>query len=247
MNDRYSNGPADRAGDGHGSEVAAAAEAFAQALHDAMAGHANYAGLNAEEQDLLAAISDWLPGLPEALANLELAAESDVATEQPIRPDDPIAQMLGLAEDSAISLDGKLLASVRKAAGLNIADLAGRLQRRGWDVSVKTVSAWERNLTNPPPATINAISEELDVAADVLLASSRANAQTLDVLFDDELITAFLDEWAREANVPARTLAAQSKRLLATAGKRNATSATPETLLAILRHFKNLPGFESSE
>lgn len=248
MNDRNSNGSAEGTEDRPGSEDDVAAEAFTEALHDAAAGCSNHhAGVTAEEQDLLAAISDWLPGLPEVLANLELAAEPAVATDQPIRPDDPIAQMLGLVEDSAISIDGKRLASVRRAAGLNIAELATRLQRRGWDVSIKTVSAWERNLTNPPPATINAIAEELGVAADVLLASSQANAQTLDVLFDDELIVAFLDDWAREANMPAETLADHSKRLLATAGKRNATSATPETLLAILRHFKNLPRFESPE
>lgn len=248
MNDRNSNGSAEGTEDRPGSEDDVAAEAFTEALHDAAAGCSNHhAGVTAEEQDLLAAISDWLPGLPEVLANLELAAEPAVATDQPIRPDDPIAQMLGLVEDSAISIDGKRLASVRRAAGLNIAELATRLQRRGWDVSIKTVAAWERNLTNPPPATINAIAEELGVAADVLLASSQANAQTLDVLFDDELIVAFLDDWAREANMPAETLADHSKRLLATAGKRNATSATPETLLAILRHFKNLPRFESPE
>lgn len=247
MNDRHQNSPADRTGDGPSSEHDGTTQAFTDALHDALAGRSNYARLTAEEHDLLVAISDWLPYLPEALASLERAGASDAATGEPVRLDDPIAQMLGLVEDTAITLDGRRLASVRKAAGLNIADLAAQLQRRGWDVSVKTVSEWERSLTNPAPATINAIAEELDVATDALLAPSQANAQTLDILFDDELIAAFLDEWAREANVPAKTLAEESKRLLATAGKRNATSATPQTLLAILRHFKSFPGFENSE
>jgi transcriptional regulator with XRE-family HTH domain len=245
MNDGHLNGLAGRPEERDDAAEAAGGEAFIQAVRDAIDGRA-IVGINAEEQELLAAIGDWLLGLPEALANFEFAEESDVTTEPPIRPEDPIAQMLGLVEDSAISLDGKRLASVRKAAGLNIADVSRRLQQRGWDVSIKTVSAWERNLTNPPPATINAIAEVLNVAPDVIFAASQSSAQTLEVLFDDEMIAAFLDEWAREVDVPAKRLAAQSKRLLATAGRRNATSATPETLLAILRHFKNLPGFEGS-
>ncbi len=222
-----------------------ASDAFSEALLDAIAGHQISAELTEDERSLVVAISEWAPGLPEALANLD--TEDAPATRTPVRSDDPIAQMLGLVESPAVRLDGRRLATVRKAAGLNIADLASRLRERGWDVSVSTVSAWERGRLNPPPATINAIAEVLEVTAEAILATSPATPQSLDVLFDDELIAAFLDEWASETHVSAEELAEHSKRLLATAGKRNATSATPQTLLAILKHFKNLPGFENSE
>lgn len=243
MNDLNSNNP--KAGTrGDGAEDAMS-EAFTRALLDSVAGRSANAGLTAEAQELIAIISDWLPDLPAALASHPLVAEPGPEASQPVHPDDPIAQMLGLVEDSEVSLDGRRLASVRKAAGLDIAQLAIRLQRRGWEVTISTVSGWERNRSNPPPATINAIAEELEVAPEDLLAASRGNAHNLDDLFNDERIAAFLAEWAKAANVSAETLAHHSKRLLATAGKQNATSATPETILALLQHFKNLPGFET--
>lgn len=248
MNDRHSHGPRNPSRSDGDSDAIASSDAFTGALLDAAAGRTSLAaGLTHEEQELLALINDWLPGIPDALASLGSPVEANAGTQQPVRADDPIAQMLGLVEDPAVRLDGRRLASVRKAAGLNVADLAKALQQRGWEVSVAIVSAWERNRTNPPPATINAIAEELAVPSDALLAVGPNDAQTLDVLFDDQMIADFLDEWAHEVNIPADRLAAQSKRLLATAGKRNATSATPQTLLAILKHFKNLPGFETPE
>lgn len=230
----------------------AAGDAFTRALLDIAAGRPhNAAGLPHEDQELLAAVTDWLPELLNALAELG-ADEADDDTDDhsrglvEVRPDDPIALMLGLVEDPAVRLDGRRLATARKAAGLDIAELAERLNRRGWDVMIKTVSAWERGRTNPPPATINALAEELDVPSDTLLAAIAKDVPTIDTLFDDATIAAFLDEWALEVNVPVEKLAEQSKRLLATAGKRNATSTSPETLLAVLRHFKNLPGFKIS-
>lgn len=248
MNDQDSESPHNQTGAGRDSDAPWPADAFTEALLDAASRRTSRpAGLTEEEQDLLATISDWLPGLPDALVDIETVTEAEADHRQPVRPDDPIAQMLGLIEDPAVRLDGRRLASVRKAAGLHIADLAQRLQQRGWDVTVAIVSAWERDRISPPPATINAIAQELAVTSDALLAAGPSSSQTLDVLFDDQLIAAFLDEWSREVNVPAAKLAAQSKRLLATAGKRNATSATPQTLLAILRHFRKLPGFEAPE
>ncbi len=232
----------------------AAADAFTRALLDIAAGRPhNAADLPHEDQELLAAVTDWLPELPDALAELGAdEADDDNDTDDhnrglvEVRPDDPIAFMLGLVADPAVRLDGRRLATARKAAGLDIAELAERLNRRGWDVMIKTVSSWERGRTNPPPATINALAEELDVLSDALLAVIANDAPTIDTLFDDATIAAFFDEWALEVNVPVEKLAEQSKRLLATAGKRNATSTSPETLLAVLRHFKNLPGFEIS-
>lgn len=219
-------------------------DAFSEALLDAVAGHPTSTELSDDERDLIAAIREWAPGLPEALANLD---DDEPTRRTPVRSDDPIARMLGLVQDPAVRLDGRRLATARKSAGLKIDDLARRLQKRGWDVTVSAVFAWERGKLNPPPATINAIAEVLSVSTDAILATSASQTQTLDVLFDDELIATFLQQWAREANVSAEKLAEHSKRMLATAGKRNATSATPQTLLAILQHFKNLPGFESSE
>lgn len=253
MNDKRKDGPSHSPAHGRTrgheddtqQETPPTLEAFSEAVLDAIAGHQISSELTDDERSLVLAISEWAPGLPEALADLD--TDDEPATRTPVRSDDPIAQMLGLVVDPAVSLDGRRLATVRKAAGLNIADLANRLQQRGWDATVSTVSAWERGRLNPPPATINAIAEVLNLTADAILATTVGTTRSLDVLFDDELIAAFLDEWAREANVSAEELAEHSKRLLATAGKRNATSATPQTLLAILKQFKNLPGFDSSE
>lgn len=251
MNDKRKNDPKHASGHGRtrsrddAQQQGTPRDAFSEALLDAIAGHRISVELTEDERRLVLDISEWAPGLPEALASLD--TDDAPATRTPVRIDDPIAQMLGLVVDPAVSLDGRRLATVRKAAGLNIADLANRLQQRGWGTTVSAVSAWERGRLNPPPATINAIAEVLDLTADAILATIPATTKSLDGLFDDELIAAFLDEWAREANVSAEELAEHSKRLLATAGKRNATSATPQTLLAILKHFKNLPGFESSE
>jgi len=222
-------------------------DAFDKALLDFAAGQTgDTEGLNDEEQALLSSIQEWLPGLSDAIAVLVVTGEQ-TPKAAPVRHDDPIALMLGLVEDSAVRLDGRRLASLRKAAGYNIGDLAQRLQVRGWDISVKTVSAWERNLLNPPPATINAIAEELAVSSDAILTTTQAPSETLDGLFTDESIAAFFEEWASEANVSVATIAERSSRLLATAGKRNATSVTTQTLLAVLRHFRALPAFEVPE
>lgn len=218
-------------------------DAFSEALLDIVTGHQPTADLSQEEQALLASIRDWTPGLPEALANLE----DELPLEPtPVRQDDPIAQMLGLVEDPAVRLDGRRLASIRKAAGIDIAELASRLQRRGWDTTVNDIFGWELGKSNPPPATINAISEVLDVPADSILSSSPATVSTLEELFTDRVIANFFDDWARESDLTAQELIHRSKRLLAGAGKRNATTATAETLLAILKQFRSLPGFDGS-
>jgi len=77
-----------------------ATDPFVEALLDAVAGHRTSANLTDDEGDLIAAIAEWAPGLPEALA--ELDAERDQSGPAPVRVDDPIAQMLGLVEDPAI-------------------------------------------------------------------------------------------------------------------------------------------------
>lgn len=223
-------------------KTSSATDQFVEALLDTVGGHPTSADLTDDERDLIAAIAQWAPGLPQALA--ELDADTIQTGAAPVRVDDPIAQMLGLVEDPAVVINGRQVAALRKSAGLTVGDLAQRLKQRGWDVTANTVFSWERDKLNAPPATINAVAEVLNVDTDSILTTNPQRAQTLDVLFDDEMIAAFLDQWSRESNVPVERLAEHSKRLLATAGKRNATSATPQTLLAILQHFKNLPDFE---
>ena len=218
-------------------------DAFSEAFLDIVTGHQPTADLSQEEQALLASIRDWAPGLPEALANLE----DELPLEPtPVRHDDPIAQMLGLVEDPAVRLVGRRLANIRKQAGIDIAELASRLQRRGWDTTVNDIFGWELGKSNPPPATINAISEVFDVPADSILSSSPATVSTLEGLFTYRVIANFFDDWARESDLTAQELIYRSKRLLAGAGKRNATTATAETLLAILKQFRSLPGFDGS-
>lgn len=221
---------------------------FSQALLDRAIGRTDDGDLDDEDRELLTIISDWLPGLRSALADhaLVVSESHEPEARQPVRPDDPIAQMLGLVEDESVALDGRKLARLRQKAGLDLAQFVNRLQRRGWDVGISIASGWERNRNNPPPAVINAMADELQVPTDSLLASPTTEGSDLDVIFDDERIAAFLDSWAQEAQVSVETLRHHSMRLFATAGKRNVTAATPETVLAILRHFKHLPGFETT-
>lgn len=243
MNDRHWSTRDAETGDEH--------DTFTRALLDIAAGRAHRdEDLPEEHRQLLRALSDWLPDVLDVCAELrtiEAVANSERNhSRRPadVRPDDPIALMLGLVVDPAVRLDGRRLATSRKAAGLDIAQLAKRLNRRGWNVSIKTISAWERNLDYPPPATIEALAEELSIVPDTLLMSVASDTPQIDVLFDDAMIAAFLEDWARKVNVPAERLAEHAKRLLVTAGKRNATGSSPRTLLAVLRQFRNLPGFE---
>ena len=223
------------------NDEGASKDGFSEAFLDIVTGHQRSAKLPPDEQTLITSISEWAPGLPEALANLK---EEHAPTPSPVRPDDPVAQMLGLVEDPVVRLDGRRLAAARKAAGLDIAELSNALQRRGWDTTVNDVFAWELGKVNPPPATINAISDILGVPGDDILNSTPASVQTIDVLFNDNDISNFFDDWARESSLTSQELIQRSKRLLAGAGKRNATTATAATVLAILKHLRNLPGFD---
>jgi transcriptional regulator with XRE-family HTH domain len=216
---------------------------FSEALLDSVIGHEPTARLSPDERALITSIIEWAPGLPEALANLE---EQGPPESEPVRPDDPIAQILGLVEDPAVHLDGRRMAAARKAVGINIAELSNRLRNRGWDTTVNDVFTWELGKVNPPLAIINAISEVLDIAPDSILSSTPNEVQTIDILFNDKVIADFFDDWARESNLAAQELMQRSKRLLASAGKRNATTAKVETVLAILKQLRKLPGFDGS-
>src|SRR5680860_1201921 len=123
--------------DPNNDETTPARDAFTEALLDAVAGHPNSADLTDDERDLIAAIADWAPDLPEALA--ELDAEPEPTRPALVRADDPIAQMLGLVEDPTVLIDGRQLAAIRKSASLTVSDLAERLNQRGWAVTTNTV------------------------------------------------------------------------------------------------------------
>lgn len=243
MNDNRSSKNEDLSG-GTADEDRPTADPFTEVLLDYASGRTIEPKLSADDQELMSGISDWLHMLPDAIANHPLVVQQqDLDETPPVRQDDPVAQMLGLVEDGSVPLDGRKLAIARRAAGLNLVQLVDRLRLRGWEVTVKHASSWERNRINPPPAIINAIADELGLQTDTLLAAS-TRSNDLDEIFSDERIAAFLQSWAEETRVPAERLEDHSKRLFATAGRRNATAATPETVLAILRHLRALPGFE---
>lgn len=243
MNDNRSSGSEDLS-EGTADADRPIVDPFTEALLDHASGRTAESELPADDQELMSSISDWLSMLPEAIADHPLVLQrQDLDETPPVRHDDPIAQMLGLVEDGSVLLDGRKLASARRAAGFNLAQLVDQLRLRGWEVTVKHASSWERNRINPPPAIINAIADELHLQTDKLLAAS-TRSNDIDDIFSDERIAAFLQAWAEEARVPAERLKDHSKRLFATAGRRNATAATPETVLAILRHLRALPGFE---
>ncbi len=121
-------------------------------------------------QSALAAGASQIDARPDVRGLLEaadLAWESQQAA--PPLPNDPVAAMLGLVPDPEMELDGKVLAGVRKRAGLTVSDLATRLTERGWDVTSRDVFAWESGRSTPRvPALISALAEETGSDADRL-------------------------------------------------------------------------------
>jgi transcriptional regulator with XRE-family HTH domain len=143
-----------------------APNSFDAALFNRAAGLPDDTVLEPSDRELLESIGDWLPGLKDALAT----TIPEQTSHEPVRHDDPVAQMLGLVPDKAIILDGRSLANAREAAGLSLDQLVELLQQRGWHVTTTSASSWEHDHATPPPAIVDAIATELGVDANQLLA-----------------------------------------------------------------------------
>lgn len=88
----------------------------------------------------------------------------------PALENDPVAAMLGLVPDVGAGLDTKSLTRLRKRSGLKVAELARRLQVRGWHVDGSDVFRWEtRSAAEVPPALIRAVADELHCSYELLI------------------------------------------------------------------------------
>ena len=109
----------------------------------------------ARPNDVDAATWAEVGALARVAATLRALGEAAPPLEQ-----DRTAAMLGLVPDPHLRLDGRALASRRKAARMSTSELASHLSRRGWDVDTASVFRWETQHTEDvPPALIAAIAK----------------------------------------------------------------------------------------
>jgi transcriptional regulator with XRE-family HTH domain len=198
--------------------------------------------LDREDRELFEALIPWLPAFVHAAgqAAFDAAQHPGEATE-PIRPDDPVALMLGLVPDPQIVLDGRKLARTRKAAGLSLSDLVERLRERGWDVAEDEALHWEFGPTVLTPALLDSIAAELSVSRAAILTAG-APDPTPD-LFQDPRVQSFLEEWAAEVDLRPDQLTARATKVLAAAAYRNRSEGSVDAFLGILRALRAIPGF----
>jgi len=229
-------------GNKHESEDVGGGLEFEEAIAARAAGLPTTDKLSADDKELLDAIGPWLPILKDALATSQEDATRDAPRLATIDVDDPVASMLGLVPNRDMILDGRKLATARQAAKINLGQLVQRLVSRGWAATNAAAFAWEQGRQNPAPAVINAIADELGLAPESLLASTNT-VEPLAELFNDERIAEFIEDWAQETGISADTLQDKSRRMLASAGRRNNTTASVDTLLVILGHLRRLAKF----
>lgn len=201
--------------------------------------------LEKEEQQLFEDLSPWFDTLHFVLhdAALELKKKSDlVSLPKPSLRDDPVAHMLGLIPDHDYAIEGFKLREARKSAGLNLGQFLDRLRIRGWDVTAREGLDWEQERTSLPPALIVAICSELRVDERQILAKTTSRS-ALEDLLDDQRIAAFLDEWAIELNIERSQVKELVSAALSTAGRRNSTVGSVDTLLDVLKTLRAVPGF----
>lgn len=209
-----------------------------------LAGSNHHELLEADDEDLLSDLLPWLDALPGAAAAFAVIADensgSGRSTPAPISQDDPVALMLGLVPDPDTPVEGRKLAQARRNARLQLSGLVDRLCNRGWPITTAQAAQWERGAPTLAPALVAAISDELGVDSDSIVARRRP-ADTLAALFDDAAIAAFMDEWAAEAGLTSEQLQRQTSDLLQQTAWRNRTTTNPTTLIAVLRALRATP------
>lgn len=219
-------------------------------------------------------LQQYLAGNPHALADLpprerELAEQlapilesarhspdpaptpaSSPRREQAVRPQkqDPIAIALGLVAGPDDVLDAAQFKSARLRSGLNIKDVAQRLTQRGWNITVSRVLHWQHGNTELAPALIQAIAETLAASPANLRVRPRAvQPSSASALLEDEVIAAFLTDWARQAGVSTDDIRSRARRTLASLNYRNEAEANRADVLAVLRALRRLDSNKPTE
>lgn len=136
----------------------------------------------------------------------------------PLR-EDPTAAMLGLVPDPSYALDPDKLKQARKRVGLQLSDLVGRLQGRGWSVNRGDLFRWEsQSASDVAPAMIKALAEETGTTPDQLATQQpRTVPAAIVQVLESSFFPALVERWARVQNV-SRALATSQleSRMLAT-------------------------------
>jgi hypothetical protein len=205
------------------------------------------APLDDDLQRLVDDLAPWLDALRAAAQEAadDLAASpspDEIAqpTAEPVSADDPVALMLGLVPEPNVAIDGHKLTQARKRARLDLKEMVERLRYRGWPIDMKEGLRWHTGITVLPPALIATLANALGV--DESFISARAGEwHRPDELFDDARISAFLSEWAAEIHVEPGELRNQISGLLTSASRRNSTTSSSDTLLAVLKAFRAIP------
>ncbi len=215
-----------------------------RAVRSLLQGEASPGQLDRQEEELVEGLSTWLDALDVA-AHESVDAELDHENhDEPIRVDDPVAMMLGLVADPQVRLDPARLRSARSRAALDVAQLAARLTARSWQVTPGQIARWERAALPLSPALLDALASVLHVEPSQLTADARPD--DLETLLDDERISTFLEAWAAEMKRDPARLRQQVHAALVTAGRRRASDASVDALLAVLRTLREVPGFLDS-
>ncbi len=184
--------------------------------------------------------------LAEQLAPTLKSARHVPATEVAASPSrdrrhDPIAVALGLVPGPADVLAAEQFKTARLRSGLNIKDVAQRLTDRGWNIATNQVLRWQHGDTEVMPALLQAIAETLGTSPSALRARPRVDqSASLDTWLSDEVIAAFLADWARESGVSADHVRDRARRTLASANYRNQGDATRDDVLTVLHALRRL-------
>ena len=205
-------------------------------------------------QRYLAGDRDALAALPERERELALNlapsftrdddqhGTPDAESGAPVRELDPIAVALGLVPGPEDVLGSRELQVARIRAKLDLRQLLGRLQQRGWDVSGQQILAWHKANTTVPPALMTAIAQTLSVSVVSLRgAASRStfDAAATDYL-DDVVIEAYLRDWAADLGQEPTQVRKRAHQTLASLNFRNRSEISRDDVLGLLRAIRSI-------
>lgn len=145
----------------------------------------------------------------------------------PALENDPVAAMLGLVPDAGVTLDTKSLTRLRKRSGLRVAELARRLQVRGWQVDGSDVFRWEtRSAAEVPPALIRAVADELHCSYDILVNEHPPTVPpAIAGVLASRRYRELVERWSRLTRAPmAASESALRSRMLSTVHRGSAPS-----------------------
>lgn len=103
---------------------------------------------------------------------------------------DPVAAMLGLVPDASFRLDSTAFTQLCSRQRVKPTILAARLKARGWKIEAADVFRWRTSVASDvSPALIRAISDELGVSPDDLIAPPATQPAVLDAVAEQVTAT----------------------------------------------------------